>query len=148
MGVFVTCRTCNSKVYLQVTSRSNLSLSFNVRCPFCAAEHTFYQNEAVEEKWDFTCPVCSGRFFTRSPPPRRIRCPHCFSLVTVDESGGFTVHERGQAPVPPPGTRPAAGAFGGALLGGVLAGPIGALLGLIFGGALGASAEYLEAREE
>jgi DNA-directed RNA polymerase subunit RPC12/RpoP len=108
----------------------------------------YHQYEVTEERWDFTCAVCNGRFFIRSPPPRRVRCPYCSSLIHIDEMNRLEIFERGQVPVPAPGTRPIAGALGGALLGGLVAGPIGAFLGLLAGGALGASAEYLEAKEE
>lgn len=148
MGVFMICHTCHQKVYLRVRRKSELSYSFKLRCPFCSMEHLYYQNEVIEERWDFTCTVCSGRFFILNPPPRRVRCPHCSSLIYIDETNRFTILERGQPPIPAPGTRPVAGALGGALFGGIVAGPIGAFLGLLAGGVIGASVEYLEAKEE
>jgi len=148
MGVFVICRRCNQKVYLEVRTKTELAPLFTVRCPFCSLEHTYRQFEATEEHWDFTCSVCNGRFFIRNPPPRLVRCPHCSSRIEIDYSGRLYVLERSQPPVPAPGARPVAGAIVGSLLGGVVAGPIGALLGMIAGGAIGASAEYLEARED
>jgi len=148
LGVFVICRTCNRKVYLDVSAKTELPYSFTLRCSSCLAEHVYRQYEATEEKWDFTCTVCKGRFFIRNPPPRTIRCPHCSSSIYIDYMGRITILERGQLPIPAPGTRPIAGALGGLLLGGVVAGPIGALLGLLAGGAIGASVEYLEAKEE
>lgn len=148
LGVYVECQSCKRKVYLGVGARSELSYSFTLRCPFCLNEYVYHQNEVVEERWDFTCTVCTGRFFIRNPPPRRVRCPHCSSLVYIDEMNRFTVFQEGQRPIPSPGTRPIAGALGGALLGGLIAGPIGALLGVLAGGTLGASVEYLEAKEE
>jgi len=147
LGVYVECHSCKKKVYLEVRAKSELSYSFTLRCPFCLKENFYYQHEVIEERWEFTCTVCNGRFFIRNPPPRRIRCPHCSSLIHIDERNRFTIFERGQPPILAPGTRPVAGALGGALLGGLIAGPIGAFLGLLAGGVLGASAEYLEAKE-
>lgn len=101
----------------------------------------------VEERWDFRCPVCSGHFFVRETPPRRVQCPHCSSILYLDSFGNIQISQRGRVPVPPPGSRPAVGAVGGALLGSAIGGPLGALVGFLAGAALGSSAENMEARD-
>jgi hypothetical protein len=68
-------------------------------------------------------------------------------LLAVEFDGRMSVFERGQIPVPAPGSRPAVGAIGGLVVGGLIGGPIGALLGMLAGGAVGASVEELEALE-
>jgi len=80
-------------------------------------------------------------------PPRQVTCPHCSSVLYLDAVGNQQVLNSGQVPMPPPGSRPVAGAIGGALLGGSIGGPLGALIGLLAGVALGSSAENREARD-
>jgi DNA-directed RNA polymerase subunit RPC12/RpoP len=148
MGVYIICHSCNNKVYLEVRAKSELPYFFTLRCPFCLKENIYNLNEVNEEKWEYTCTVCNGKFFIRNPPPRRVRCPYCSSLIYIDRTDRLIILEKGQAPLLTPASRSIVGALGGVLLGGLIAGPIGAFLGLLAGGALGASAEYLEAKEE
>lgn len=144
----MTCKQCNQRVYLQVTRKTELSSSFSLRCPFCYTDRVYYLSEVTEERWDSICPFCNGRFYTLNPPPIRVRCPYCSSLLYVENIGYVRILQEGQIPVLAPEARSAVGAIGGILVGSVIAGPIGALFGLLAGGALGASAEYLEAKEE
>jgi DNA-directed RNA polymerase subunit RPC12/RpoP len=148
MGVYIICHSCNNKVYLEVRAKSELPYFFTLRCPFCLKENIYNLNEVNEEKWEYTCTVCNGKFFIRNPPPRRVRCPYCSSLIYIDRTDKQIILEEGQPPLLTPASRSIVGALGGVLLGGLIAGPIGAFLGLLAGGALGASAEYLEAKEE
>ena len=148
MGVYIICHSCNNKVYLKVREKSELPYFFTLRCPFCLKENIYNLNEVKEEKWEYTCTVCNGKFFIRNPPPRRVRCPYCSSLIYIDRTDKLIILEEGQPPLLTPASRSIVGALGGVLLGGLIAGPIGAFLGLLAGGALGASAEYLEAKEE
>lgn len=144
IGVFVRCRQCGRNVYLD-TNKADLPLVFRITCPFCEHIKNYRRFEAIEERWDFSCPVCSRRFFIRRSPPVTVRCPHCSSVLHISGDGGMTILERGQ--LPPVGTGIAAGAVIGGLVGAVVAGPIGALLGLMAGGALGAASSVLEATE-
>jgi len=98
-------------------------------------------------KYVFMCPVCNGKFYIRGPPPKRVNCPHCSSILYIECNGRINILKRGTIPFPPPGARAITGAIGGALLGLAIAGPIGGFLGFLLGGALGKAAEEQEAEE-
>lgn len=147
MGVYVICTNCGNRVYVSVLRKSRLPPTFPLTCYQCGTSRTHLMGDAIEERWSFSCIMCSGRFYTLRPPPSTLRCPHCRSLVSVEFDGRIVVLEQGRIPVPAPGTRPAAGAVGGLIVGGLIAGPLGALLGMLAGGAIGASVEELEAVE-
>lgn len=99
----------------------------------------------MNSEWEYQCPVCTTRLRTLAELPVVVKCPHCKSLLRVQTDRVVVIQRR---PIPlPPGTRTAAGAIGGLLLGGAVGGPVGAFLGLLFGGFLGAAAEAEEAKE-
>lgn len=112
----------------------------SMRCPVCMG------NGVVRHV--FSCPVCNGRYYVPAEPPIRIGCPHCGSLL-MTYWDSVNVVERGNVPIPPPGSKIPLGAIGGGTIGLVIAGPVGGFIGLIIGGVLGAATEApLEAREE
>lgn len=144
-SIFIRCRQCKNNVYVD---RPKLALppTFQLSCPYCGYLDGYSNLEAIEERWEFACPTCSGRFFTRKSPPMRVRCPHCTSLLHIAGDGAVSVLMSGSPPTGPP-VPSLAGATIGSLVGAIVAGPIGALLGLIAGGALGAAANVPEAME-
>jgi ribosomal protein S27E len=88
----------------------------------------------------FTCPVCNGRYYVPRDPPIQVRCPHCSSLLLVSWTA-IQVVERGNVPVPAPGSKIALGAVGGGALGLVMGGPVGGVIGVLVGLVIGAATE-------
>jgi len=145
LAVFIRCRQCKNNVYLD-RPKVALPSTFPLSCPYCGYVGSYSSLEAIEERWEFGCPTCNRRFFTRKSPPINVRCPHCTSVLHIGGDGSLNVLVPGSVPSGPP-VASVAGATVGSLVGAIVAGPIGALLGLIAGGALGAAANVPEAME-
>ena len=148
MAIYVVCHACGQRIYLTSPPKTAVPYRFEVQCPYCVTESSYSRSEVVEERWNYTCVVCSGQFFSRVAPPCVLRCPHCDSRLHAAGTGDLILIERSPGPFPRPGSRQAAGALGGLLIGGAAGGPLGALVGLLAGSAIGASAEYREALVE
>jgi len=147
MGVYVRCHNCDRRIEFDVKRAEELPFVFEVTCPYCRKSDMYMRREVEEERWSFSCPVCKGKFFILSPPPRKVRCPHCNSILSISADGKVILLER-REPLVSPTAKPVVGALGGALLGSLL-GSEGMVVGLLLGGLIGAvSSSELEAKEE
>lgn len=144
MGSFFTCKSCGSNLYLR-QQKDELTFPKILMCSICRKSNSYQSYEVQQERYDFSCPVCNGRFFIRRTPPLQVRCPHSNSLLYVNSDGSISVLQIGKPPTTTKGGT-GGGALGGLLLGALLGGPAGALLGALAGAALGSSADVKEGR--
>ena len=142
MGVFIRCKSCGSDLYSPLL-KGEIQFPHQFTCHVCRNMNAYNDHEIQEERYDFSCPNCSGGFHAKRSLPLQGRCPHCKSMLQLNSDGTIVIIESRSPPVT---TRrsTAGGAMGGLVLGALLGGPVGALLGAIAGGALGSTQDNPE----
>jgi len=139
MTVYVLCKKCHRKIKIKAKRASELPELFIIKCPYCSHEDTYSRYDAKEENlYHYRCPVCSGPFYLSRQPPIVVKCPHCNSILKIENSK-LVVKKKGSQPYI---SSTAIGGILGAMVGGaatkgnavaiIAGGIIGALLGNIF----------------
>jgi len=145
MPIYVICKKCKKRIYLNVKRRVLLPEIFDVVCPHCGVKQTYSRVEVYEEIFEFRCPVCNGPFYIIPNPPLKVKCPHCKSKLLIANKNHVFIISRNNATWI---SNALVGAFIGATLGALASKekpPIGAILGGLAGGILGAILDQKEA---
>lgn len=137
MGSFFTCKTCNTRAYLQ-EQKDELSFPQNITCNNCNSTNSFLIHEVKQERYDLSCPFCVKKFYIRKTPIINVDCPYCNSFLQITNEGNVSLIQEGQKPTDN-SDNTVAGGLGGLFLGALLGGPAGAVVGALAGAALGSS---------